>query len=96
MTLLLTGAEIGDEDADYAKLIAPARERLKRPWESAGLESLSAFLWARRLKSRYPRAVVNRSPNRIANFNKLRRKRLIESKAACPYRISRAGQCVHN
>jgi len=39
VTLLLTGAEIGDEDADYAKLIAAARERLKRPWESAGLDA---------------------------------------------------------
>jgi hypothetical protein len=39
VTLLLTGAEIGDEDADYAKLIAAARERLKRPWENAGLDA---------------------------------------------------------
>lgn len=39
VTLLLTGAEIGDADADYAKLIAVARERLKRPWESAGLDA---------------------------------------------------------
>ncbi len=33
-----------------------------------GWKSLSAFLWARRLKRRYPRACVNRSPNRIANW----------------------------
>lgn len=39
VTLLLTGAEIGDEHADYAKLIAAARERLKRPWENAGLDA---------------------------------------------------------
>ncbi|MGF6632917.1 Qat anti-phage system ATPase QatA [Paraburkholderia sp. MM6662-R1] len=39
VTLLLTGAEIGDEDTDYAKLIAAARERLKRPWENAGLDA---------------------------------------------------------
>jgi hypothetical protein len=39
VTLLLTGAEIGDNDADYAKLIAAARERLKRPWENAGLDA---------------------------------------------------------
>jgi hypothetical protein len=38
VTLLLTGAEIGDGDADYAKLISAARERLKRPWENAGLD----------------------------------------------------------
>lgn len=39
VTLLLTGAEIGDADADYAKLIGVARERLKRPWENAGLDA---------------------------------------------------------
>lgn len=39
VTLLLTGAEIGEADADYAKLIAVARERLKRPWENAGLDA---------------------------------------------------------
>lgn len=39
VTLLLTGAEIGDDDADYAKLIAAARELLKRPWENAGLDA---------------------------------------------------------
>ena len=30
--------------------------------------SLSVFLWARRFRSCYPRAAVNRSPNRIANW----------------------------
>lgn len=30
--------------------------------------SLSVFLWARRFKSCYPRAAVNRSPNMIANW----------------------------
>ena len=39
VTLLLTGAEIGDTDVDYAKLITAARECLKRPWESAGLDA---------------------------------------------------------
>lgn len=39
VTLLLTGAEIGDDDESYAKLIAVARERLKRPWESAVLDA---------------------------------------------------------
>ncbi|CAB3886650.1 hypothetical protein LMG1864_03565 [Achromobacter ruhlandii] len=34
----------------------------------AGSMSLSVFLWARRFKSCYPRAAVNRSPNRIANW----------------------------
>jgi predicted KAP-like P-loop ATPase len=42
VTLLLIGAELGDGDADYGKLIAVARERLKRPWESAPLD-LSAI-----------------------------------------------------
>jgi len=39
VTLLLTGAEMGEGDADYTKLIAAARERLKRPWENAGLDA---------------------------------------------------------
>jgi hypothetical protein len=38
VTLLLIGAELGDSDPDYGKLIALARERLKRPWESAPLD----------------------------------------------------------
>lgn len=38
VTLLLTGAEIGENDADYGKLIAVAREKLKRPWTSGGLD----------------------------------------------------------
>ena len=39
VTLLLAGAEIGEEDADYANLIAVAREKLKRPWTSGGLDA---------------------------------------------------------
>lgn len=39
VTLLLAGAEVGEEDASYAKLIAVARERLKRPWDSDGLDA---------------------------------------------------------
>lgn len=39
VTLLLAGAEIGEDDADYAKLISVAREKLKRPWSSGGLDS---------------------------------------------------------
>lgn len=39
VTLLLTGAELGDGDEGYAKLISAARERLKRPWESAPLDA---------------------------------------------------------
>lgn len=39
VTLLLAGAKIGEEDADYAKLIAVAREKLKRPWTSGGLDA---------------------------------------------------------
>lgn len=38
VTLLLVGAELGDDDPDYGKLIVVARERLKRPWESAPLD----------------------------------------------------------
>ena len=39
VTLLLAGAEIGEDDADYSKLIAVAREKLKRPWTSGGLDA---------------------------------------------------------
>jgi len=39
VTLLLAGAEIGEDDKDYAKLIAAARDQLKRPWTSAGLDA---------------------------------------------------------
>lgn len=39
VTLLLAGAEIGENDADYVKLIGVAREKLKRPWTSGGLDS---------------------------------------------------------
>ena len=39
VTLLLAGAEIGENDADYGELIAVAREKLKRPWTSGGLDA---------------------------------------------------------
>jgi hypothetical protein len=39
VTLLLAGAELGEEDNGYANLIAAARERLKRPWASAPLDA---------------------------------------------------------
>lgn len=39
VTLLLAGAEIGEGDADYAKLIGVAREQLRRPWTSGGLDA---------------------------------------------------------
>lgn len=39
VTLLLTGAELDDGDADYLKLIGVAREHLKRPWASGGLDA---------------------------------------------------------
>ena len=38
VTLLLIGAELGEGDARYGKLIAAARERLKRPWKSEPLD----------------------------------------------------------
>lgn len=37
VTLLLIGAELGEKHAGYEKLIAVARERLKRPWKSEPL-----------------------------------------------------------
>ena len=39
VTLLLAGAEIGEENADYMKLIDVAREKLRRPWTSGGLDA---------------------------------------------------------
>ncbi len=39
VTLLLAGAEVGENDADYGKLIAVAREKLKRPWTSGGIDA---------------------------------------------------------
>ena len=39
VTLLLAGAEVGEETAGYGQLILAARERLKRPWESAPLDA---------------------------------------------------------
>lgn len=41
VTLLLAGAEIGDDSAEYAKLIAVAREKLKRPWTTGGLDTVT-------------------------------------------------------
>lgn len=38
VTLLLVGAELGDNDSEYGNLIAAARERLKKPWESSPLD----------------------------------------------------------
>jgi hypothetical protein len=32
VTLLLVGAELGDDDPEFNTLIGVARERLKRPW----------------------------------------------------------------
>lgn len=39
VTLLLAGAELGEDDKGFGKLIDAARERLKRPWESAALDA---------------------------------------------------------
>lgn len=41
VTLLLAGAEVGEDDASYRKLIAAARARLKKPWDSAPLDAAS-------------------------------------------------------
>jgi len=38
VTLLFVGAELGEDDPEFAKLIAVARERLKRPWTGAVLD----------------------------------------------------------
>src|SRR5439155_9527507 len=39
VTLLRIGAELADDDADYAKLIDAARGLPKRPWTTAGLDA---------------------------------------------------------
>lgn len=41
VTLLLVGAALGEHDPNYGKLIAAARERLKRPWSNAPLDFAS-------------------------------------------------------
>jgi len=39
VALLLVGAELGEDDAEFSALIAAARERLKKPWESSPIDS---------------------------------------------------------
>ncbi|EGR1075822.1 NTPase KAP [Vibrio cholerae] len=39
VTLLLAGIDLGEDDPDYSKLIDVAREQLKRPWMSGGLDA---------------------------------------------------------
>lgn len=39
VTLLLVGAELGEDDAEYGRLICTARERLQRPWTSPTLDT---------------------------------------------------------
>jgi KAP family P-loop domain len=38
VTLLLVGAELGEDDLEFHALIADARERLRRPWQSTALD----------------------------------------------------------
>jgi len=49
VTLLFIGAELGEDDQDFAKLIAAARERLRRPWQGGALDAatVNAALGAR-------------------------------------------------
>jgi hypothetical protein len=44
VALLLIAVELGDDDPDYANLIAAAREQLTRPWESAALDAATVNL----------------------------------------------------
>jgi hypothetical protein len=41
VTMLLVGAELGNDDADFKKLIAAAPERLQRPWLTGMLDSVT-------------------------------------------------------
>lgn len=38
ITLLLAGAAVGEDDANFTKLLAAARDDLCRPWQSSGLD----------------------------------------------------------
>lgn len=38
VTLLLVGAELGENDSGFTKLVDAARQRLKRPWKGGALE----------------------------------------------------------
>src|SRR2546425_1054820 len=39
VTLLLIGAEIGEDNAEFTRLIDAARERLRRPWIGGALDA---------------------------------------------------------
>lgn len=39
VTLLLVGAQLGEDDPEFAKFVSAARERLKRPWTSAPFDT---------------------------------------------------------
>src|ERR1700722_4060336 len=39
VTLLFVGSELGEDDPEFAKLIAVARDRLKRPWTGSVLDT---------------------------------------------------------
>lgn len=39
VTLLFIGAELGEDDGDFVRLIGAARERLKRPWKGGALDA---------------------------------------------------------
>jgi predicted KAP-like P-loop ATPase len=41
VTLLLVGAQLGENDKEFNSLISAARERLKRPWASGALDAAS-------------------------------------------------------
>ncbi len=41
VTLLLVGAELGEGDKDFRRLIDAAREKLRRPWEGGAIDAAS-------------------------------------------------------
>ncbi len=41
ITLLLVGSVLGEDDPDFVKLVAAAREKLKRPWEATPFDPAS-------------------------------------------------------
>lgn len=58
VTLLLVGAELGEQDAAFKDLITAARDRLKRPWKSGALDAATVRTALRDKASRANNALV--------------------------------------
>src|SRR3984957_589943 len=58
VTLLFVGAELGEDAPEFAKLIAAARERLKRPWKGAVLDAVTVKAALREKAHRAQNALI--------------------------------------